>query len=399
MLKVLHTADVHLGFSMFSRTTRRGRNARSVDIERVWFQLVQESIRYQPDVFLVAGDLFHRPHPGMEAIHAARTAISTYLRSCPHSIVFLVGGNHDTPRARVDTHPLELLSELDSRVIVAAAQPFSTRLRIRQRIIQLAALPSTLPQTYTEWSQSHPSQRVVEPDPGADYRLLAIHGVHEQVFPYYGGSSLWLVPSSCYASPLWDYVAWGDYHQHVVLGPRERYSGALEYCSSNVWSESADKGALLVTLRSQRPPQIRRVTTTPRPHYQIIIQSLDDVERELESFPHLERSVVRIVFRTDRSLHEIQSVLQHLRNEWSRRVWHLQIALQRIRPAAPPRPLSSPLSLAQRWEQFVRAQWTTQPLEGISMDDILRRGMQALQCPSEGLAETESGQIGEAPTQ
>jgi DNA repair exonuclease SbcCD nuclease subunit len=380
ILKLLHTADIHLGFSMFNKTTERGRNARSVDVERTWYRLIERAVPYQPDILIVAGDLFHRPHPGMHAIHTARRALRYFLQHCPSALVFLVGGNHDTARTRTDSHPLHLLGELDRRVLVSVWQPGAYSVRVRGLLVQLAAIPSSLPDMYSTDPGGRLIQPVVEPDPGTDFRVLVLHGVHEQVLPFHGGSTSWLIRREYYTSPLWDYIAWGDYHDYIPLSPREYYSGAIDFCSTNVWSERSSKCGLLVMLHSDRAvPTVQPISTEPRPHYCVVVQHPDEVEQALNGLSNLTEAAVRVVLRTAATAEESRRQLMQIRREWCRRVWVLHAVVERIRPPVAFR-RSTPLDMAERWRRFVLDTIASgQPLpDGISVEDIIRRGLDAL---------------------
>jgi exonuclease SbcD len=393
ILKLLHTADIHLGFSMFDRTTERGRNARSVDVDRTWYRLIERAVPYRPDILIVAGDLFHRPHPGMHAIHAARRALRYFLKHCPSALVFLVGGNHDTPRTHTDSHPLHLLGELDRRVLVSVWQPGAYSVRVRGLSVQLAAIPSALPDTYSTDPGGRLIQPVVEPDPGADFRVLVLHGVHEQVLPFHGGGTNWLIRREYYTSPLWDYIAWGDYHNYTPLAPREYYSGAIDFCSTNVWSEQSSKCGLLVTLHSDRAvPTVQPIPTEPRPHYCVVVHHPDEMEQALDGLSNLAEAAVRVVLRTDATAEEARRQLLQIRREWCQRAWVLHAVLERTRPQLTFR-RSTPLDLAERWRRFVLDTIASgQPLpDGISVEDIIRRGLDALAISAEEVQDVGSG--------
>jgi len=392
ILKLLHTADIHLGFSMFNRTTERGRNARSVDVEHTWYRLIERSVPHQPDILIVAGDLFHRPHPGMHAIHAARRALRYFLQHCPSALVFLVGGNHDTPRARIDSNPLHLLGELDRRILVSVWQPCTYSVRVRGLLVQLAAIPSALPDTYSEDPSGRLIQPAVEPDPGADFRVLVLHGVHQHLLPFHGGSTKWLIRQECYANPLWDYIAWGDHHDYTPLSPREYYSGAIDFCSTNVWSEQSSKCGLLITLHSDRAtPTVQPISTEPRPHYCVVVQNADEMEQALDGLSHLPEAAVRVVLRTDATAEEARRQLLQIRQKWCQRVWVLHAVLERIRHQVTFR-RSTPLDIAERWRRFVLDTIASgQPLpDGISVEDIIRRGLHALAISAEEVQDVGS---------
>lgn len=91
VLKLLHTADWHLGrrFRSFDEHGARVLSrARLEVLERVF----DEAERHQVDAVLCAGDLFDEPQPGREWIDALVAVLSKRRSSAP---VFLLPGNHD----------------------------------------------------------------------------------------------------------------------------------------------------------------------------------------------------------------------------------------------------------------------------------------------------------------
>lgn len=95
VLKLLHTADWHLGrkFRSFEETSALLLSrARLEVLERVF----DEAERHQVDAVLCAGDLFDEPQPGREWVDGLLAVLSKRRHQCP---VFLLPGNHDPLQA------------------------------------------------------------------------------------------------------------------------------------------------------------------------------------------------------------------------------------------------------------------------------------------------------------
>lgn len=227
--RLAHLADLHLGFRQFARHTTGGLNVRELDVATAFTRAVDGIVQAQPDLIVVAGDVFHAPRPPNNAIAHALRQFARLRRVAP---VLVVAGNHDTPRS-VDTgHVLPALEAVGVDVVLQGPQ--------RRRVGDLACwcVPDTGVPTPVTW----------EPDPGATWNVAVVHGeVRGAVGGGPGKLTDW--PADTWG-PAWHYVALGHYHQQQQVGPRAWYAGALESTSSDPWREigAPPRGWLLVTL-------------------------------------------------------------------------------------------------------------------------------------------------------
>ncbi len=67
-MKLAHLADLHLGFRQFDRLTPRGTNQREADVADAFRRAVDDLLEQQPDLILIAGDVFHSVRPTNAAI-------------------------------------------------------------------------------------------------------------------------------------------------------------------------------------------------------------------------------------------------------------------------------------------------------------------------------------------
>jgi len=246
-VKLAHIADPHLGIRQYHRQTPAGINQREADIAHAFRVAVDGVVEARPDAVVVAGDLFHSVRPSNAAIVFAFHQFQRLREALPGAPVFLIAGNHDTPRSAETGSILRLFEELG--VDVAADE--ARRLVYPALDLSVLAVPHQALVT-----GARPSLR---PDGPERHRVMVLHGEVEGVFPFdrsaaeYGGALLGLEEM---APSEWSYVALGHYHVQHQVAPRVWYAGSLEYVSPNIWGELMDevnhgspgKGWLLVDL-------------------------------------------------------------------------------------------------------------------------------------------------------
>lgn len=255
-MRIAALSDLHLGYRGAGRT-ENGRSIRERDVERAWKRAVQGIIDRDVDLVLIAGDTFDTVVPSTAAKAAFLEGLARLAtRFCP---VVIVGGNHETARTHGVLSPNALGELVSAHVILLNA-------------------PGAHQTGSTRGGESYDVQGfgysclgredVLTPEPlgGYDVNILLIHAAVRSsadpaaLGPYYGGAAAYDVARA----DGFDIVACGDYHQHIVLcgadgfdsggdrvlgftgGPVAFYPGSLERVSSNIWSEAAPKGWVLV---------------------------------------------------------------------------------------------------------------------------------------------------------
>jgi len=234
-VRLAHLSDLHLGFRQFQRTTPEGINQREADVAASFARALDRVIELRPDLVLIAGDVFHTVRPTNPAILHAFTQFSRLVRALPDAIVVVVAGNHDMPRSSETTCILRLFAPLGIHVVDSAPR----RLTFPERDLSILAVPDLPPGTVQ-----------LEPDPGAKHNVLLLHGEVEGAMPPHARHSdrtALTIPAAAVSAPEWNYVALGHYHVYKRVGPNAYYSGALDYTSTNVWSEIEEQ-------RSQKLP-------------------------------------------------------------------------------------------------------------------------------------------------
>ena len=263
-MKIVHLADLHLGYRAYHRVTPRGVNVREADVADAFRRAVERTVELRPDLVLVAGDVFHTVRPSNTAIAGAFRQFSTLTESLPGVPVVMIAGNHDSPRSSDTGNILTLFREIPGMTVVTdEAAPV--------HLPEVEATVLCLPHNSLATEEG---PTAMEPDPRARHNLLMLHGtvggsVAEQKLRYvteYGGAT---VLDTAIGPERWDYVALGHYHIATDLAPNMWYAGGIERTSTNVWMEAdSEKGFIEYDTETRRarfhPLETRRVVDLPR---------------------------------------------------------------------------------------------------------------------------------------
>jgi DNA repair exonuclease SbcCD nuclease subunit len=318
-VKFAHTADWHLGFRQFDRTTGGGINAREADVALALRRLVDDLVAQQPDVVLVGGDVFHHVRPTNGAILTLFDHLTRLRQELPHAAIVMAAGNHDTPRSTETGCILQLVERLG--VHLAMFEP---------KVIPLPGVTVTA-------VPSDAATQIVKPDPAAELNVLVIHGD----VPGYGAPApADAVDPDELERMGWDYVALGHYHVAAQVGRQMWYSGSLEYASTNPWGEIQKqnelgvdgKGYLLV--EPPCPPVFRPIGPTRRFVDLAPIEGTDKSAVELEAEiasrmaeTAIDGEVIRLVVREVRRAVKKDLARTRIR-EWQGRALHFQLELR-----------------------------------------------------------------------
>jgi DNA repair protein SbcD/Mre11 len=228
-MRLVHLADIHLGFRQYQKQTPGGLNQREADVAKSLRAVIDRVIELDPEIVLIAGDVFHTVRPTNPAILAAFMQFERLKRALPHSEIVIVAGNHDTPRASETGCILGLFRQLG--ITVVEGEP--RWVRIAEHDLAILAVP--------DMGQGSPR---LEPDPSAKHNILLLHGEIEGVLPTYGREldrSPMEISIESLGADRWDYVALGHYHVYRQVADNAYYSGSIDYTSTNPWGELAEE--------------------------------------------------------------------------------------------------------------------------------------------------------------
>ena len=88
-MKILHTSDLHIGLKLNNRDLCE-------DQRFILNQMTERAAALEPDVFIIAGDIYDRAVPSAEAVEIFDEFIGKLVDSCPKCKVMLISGNHDS---------------------------------------------------------------------------------------------------------------------------------------------------------------------------------------------------------------------------------------------------------------------------------------------------------------
>ena len=120
-MRIVHLADLHLGFRQYQRLTPSGINQREADVAGTVQRAVAQVIALAPELVVVGGDIFHSVRPSNPAILHAFRAFSAIREALSETPIVMVAGNHDAPRTSETGCILRLFREIG--VYVADAKP------------------------------------------------------------------------------------------------------------------------------------------------------------------------------------------------------------------------------------------------------------------------------------
>jgi DNA repair protein SbcD/Mre11 len=235
-MRLVHLADLHLGFRAYNRLTSNGINRREADVFRAFQEALQKTAELKPEVVLIAGDVFHVPRPGNLAVVQTQKELIKFQAVCDAEIV-VIAGNHESVKSSDNRCILELMA-LIPNIQVVTHQPEAVEVCDRQ--VKVFCLPHN--------ALGEVENIQIRPDPDYAYNLLMLHGtVDSDRINDYGGYE---IPADLLSLP-WDYVACGHYHSYTALGRNAYYAGAIERTSNDIWKEAnEEKGFICFDLDS-----------------------------------------------------------------------------------------------------------------------------------------------------
>jgi hypothetical protein len=259
-VKLAHLADLHLGFRQYARLTPQGVNQREADVALAFRRALDDVAAAEPDLVVVAGDLFHAVRPSNAAILDAFHQFRRFRTRLPGVPVVIVAGNHDTPRAVETGNILRLFEAAVDGVHVATHEP--RRLVFGSLGLTVLAVP------HMSWSAL--PRPAVTPDGQSPVNVLVTHREVEGVLPSewtageYGSAP---IKRSDLRAEGFDYVALGHYHVSTRVDRNVWYAGSLEYVTTNPWGERREpaygptgaKGWLLVSPGGEPAVEFRPV--------------------------------------------------------------------------------------------------------------------------------------------
>jgi exonuclease SbcD len=378
-MRLVHLADIHLGFRQYQRQTPTGINQREADVGESLQRVIDAVIALKPDLVLVAGDVFHTVRPTNPAILHGFRQFSRLVQALPDAKVVMIAGNHDTPRTAETGCILRLFTQLGITVVDGK----SNRVSIPELDLMILAVPDMAL-----------DRARLEPDLTAKYNILLLHGEIEGVLPKYGRelerASMEITQQELGADK-WDYVALGHYHVYRRIAENAYYSGSLDYTSTNPWGELAEeretgiggKGIIEHDLAKKThrfhplPPTRPWVDLAPLSGAGLSPVALDEAIRDAldKCDGGIDQKIVRLVVR-DVPRHILRDLDHKALRDYKRRALHFHLDTREA--ARPERGQGAPgrrASLADTVRDKLRSRVLT---ENINREQLVELGLHYL---------------------
>ena len=306
MLKLLHTADWHVG-KQFRQFDDEVSKKLARDRVSVIEQIMGRAQQYNVDAVLCAGDLFDEPDPGEQWWRAVRDVFTKCNSAGWNRPVILLPGNHDpltSDSIYSSLHPFR--RDLPDWIHVVDRDGFE--LELNERAVVYAApchskagdndLALTLPQR-TE-----------------DDERIRIGLVHGSTFDLAGYETNFPVSKDAPQQRGLDYLAIGDTHSFREVNGNE--VAPIVYPSApepTRFGESEAGYVAIVTFRRRGTrPRIQREHVARWTWREVTVQSLDELRSVADE--NLQSTVVRLkldLIVTEREYEEVEHVLRLLR--------------------------------------------------------------------------------------
>jgi|GEM_PF-268896 len=337
-MRLVHLADLHLGFRQYQRLSASGINQREADIGASVARAIEATIAVCPHVVVIGGDVFHSVRPSNSAILHAYRLFLKLRTALPDAAIVMVAGNHDAPRTTDAGCILRLFREIGIAVADARAEVF-TFPELSLSVMAVPDVPGIERPKFV-------------PPPGFRHNVLLVHGEIPGLVPGHvadADRSALEIPIAELNAEMWSYIAFGHYHVYREITSHAYYSGSIDYASTNPWGE----------LREQRDARVPGkgfiehdlVTHAHRFHPMPVARDLLDLEsvdannrsasevdqaiaERIVSAPYpIDDRIVRLVVR-NLPRHIARELDQVALREYKRRALHFQLDTRKPEPTS-----------------------------------------------------------------
>ena len=287
-MRILHTADWHIGKSLdgFSR----------IDEQRKFLDFfVEKSKEINPDLIIIAGDIFDTANPSALAETLFYDTLSK-ISANTSALCVIIAGNHDSPKRLASAKSLakshgiiiyeshddeievgnyknaKVLScnkgvikvEINGKIANILAMPYISENRLGESFADLSDTEEDMSKSFQEKFEAliREKEKFFEKD---EFNIMIAHlfaikaSVSEEKVGYSLGGA-YIVDSSSFAKTA-DYIALGHVHKYQVIGGTQKrayYSGSpLHYNKTEV--KTKKKLILDVTIDDEKNLSIKEI--------------------------------------------------------------------------------------------------------------------------------------------
>jgi len=242
-MKILHTADSHLGYAAYRKSTEEGINQREKDVYNSFEQFTDYAIEKKPDLIIHAGDLFDSVRPNNRAI---TFAIKQMVRLSKEKIPFvLISGNHEQPKLKETGHIFSVFDHINNIYPIYNEEYEKISFEINGKKIIVHALPQC-----NSKKNFNEQLKKLKPEKNSDYNFLTSHGSVTGVQDFTMNEFNELIIPARILSRNFDYIALGHYHRYTKLADNTYYSGAIESLTFSEANEN--KGFLELNIEKNK---------------------------------------------------------------------------------------------------------------------------------------------------
>lgn len=329
-MKLLHTADIHLGTTTYGRLDpETGLNVRLLDYKRSFEAMVDRALEEEIDVFLFCGDAYRSANPSP----TQQQLFAECLRPLADADIpiVMITGNHDHPVSFGKASSVDIFQHLAGKVTVFRT-PDVKQIETKSGPLQVIALPwpirsmllsreehrakspaevrDVIEKMYLQFLERALEERIDRSLPTVLAAHLTVQGAHLA-----GSERTSLIAHEPrftvgqLARPDIDYVALGHIHHHQNLNagnqPPVVYSSSIERVSFKEADER--KGFVLVTIEGEdtsRTTSLDFVETPARRFVSLEVDARESTEptehilRALEK-KDVEDAIVRVRYHVN----------------------------------------------------------------------------------------------------
>lgn len=393
-MRLVHLADLHLGFRQYQRLTSAGINQREADVGASVARAIEATIALKPDAVVIGGDVFHSVRPSNSAILHAYRLFLRLRTELPDAAIVMVAGNHDAPRTTDAGCILRLFREIGIAVADARAELF-TFSELSLAVMAVPDVPGI-------------ERPVLLPQKEFKHNVLLLHGEIAGLLPAHAASAdraAIEIPVGELHSEQWSYVALGHYHVYREVAPRAYYSGSIDYASTNPWGELREEREAYVPgkgfIEHDLVTHAHRFHAIPVARELIELESIDAFELSAAEIDQaiaerivaveggIDDRIVRLVLRNI-PRHIARELDQIALREYKRRALHFQLDTRKPDPAAQRISGGAPGKRATL-EQMLTERLTERSLPaGVEREVLVTKGLHYLREAEESLGATLS---------
>ena len=383
-LKILHTSDWHIGQLLHGEE-------RFAEQRHMLDQITQLVMHEQPDLMLLAGDIYDVAVPNTKALRMLSDALMDIHRACPEMTIVAISGNHDSAvrhevnqqvwqalgvhmigsmhNTDIHQHIIPILSRDNTLLAYVAAVPYAA-----QRMISDDFYQRLHEQTTQMATDAHVPALFVG-HLAASTCLSTGHSVdtYSNDTIYIGNIETMDIHQ---LGTAYDYIALGHIHKAQNLTDRARYCGSPIAMSFDEVARDYRHGVTIVQIDAPGiPPHIREedilplypLVNIPAEGFANEQEVLDELERFPEDIPARIRLKVLLANNEILSYNHKQQVRERLLNK---QATYCETHVQRLEDTTTPKTSQAvkmqlselqhmqPIDVAKQWMQLRNEEMT-----------------------------------------